>query len=405
MAPGLEGVKVVQTASAAAGPMAGRLLADWGADVICVEHTIRRAQMLERRATPSRGGRRGIVSDVDYAVQNHQRNKRSITLNLSLDTSQEIIHRLLEKSDVLLSNFRPFELKKFKLEYETLNRLNRRLICAHVTGFGRKGPDKDEPGYGPCGDARSGFLHVLQAPGMEPAQMPISFADYLTGLSLAYGIMTALFIREKSGVGQEVDASLFNTMVWAISNDVAGGLVTGQDRQASGRIDRATPLQNTYRTKDGRWVYVMAGQDLHWSKVCQAIGRPELEHDPRFTSLASRGDNHLALFNILDEVFPTKTWDEWKQRLTGAGFPWALVQTIPEVINDPQARANDFFTPFDHPVYGRINLMAAPVKLSQTRETMRMPAPEPGQHTEEVLAEFGYTQDDITRFRKQGVIL
>jgi crotonobetainyl-CoA:carnitine CoA-transferase CaiB-like acyl-CoA transferase len=405
VAVGLEGIRIIQTASAAAGPMAGRLLADWGADVICVEHTVRKQQAAKKPDVfqQAKGGR-AIASDIDYGAQNHQRNKRSIAVNLSSDSGQQIIYKLLEKADVLLANFRPRELTKFKLEYDTLSQLNPRLICAHLTGFGRKGPDREKPGYGPTGDARSGFLDVLQAPGMEPAQMPLCFADYITGALLAYGIMTALFIREKTGVGQEVDASLFNTMAWAISYDVAGTLATRQGRHASLRKERGTPLQNNYQTKDGRWLYITL-TDLYWSKLCQAIGHANLEYDPRFSLPKPRSENHLALFNILDEAFRTKTLDEWDSRLTEAGIPWARLQTLTEIVNDPQARANDFFVPIDHPTYGRMEIMTSPVKLSKTPDTIRMPAPEAGQHTEEVLQEIGYCQEDIARFREHGVIL
>jgi crotonobetainyl-CoA:carnitine CoA-transferase CaiB-like acyl-CoA transferase len=400
----LKGIMVIQTASAAAGPMAGRLLADWGADVIRVDHTIRRTQMAQKRAIQQNTDRRTIVSNVNYAEENHNCNKRSITLNLSMDSGREIIYKLLEKADVLISNFRPYELEKFKLDYGTLSQLNPRIICANITGFGTKGPDRDAPAYGPMGDARSGLAHVLQAPGMEPVQMPSSFADYLTGLSLVSGIGIALFLREQTGVGQQVDASLFKTMAWAISNDIAGSLITKQDRQAVYRKERGNATTNTYRTKGGRWLALQLSE-RNWPAFCQAIGKAELEHDPRFELPVSRADNYLALLNILEEVFLTKTLDEWKPYLTEAGIIWSPLQSLPEVINDPQARANDFFAPFDHPSYGHMELMTGPVTLSKTPVSIRMPRSESGEHTEEVLLKIGYTHDDIAKFREQGVIL
>ncbi len=403
MASGLEGIRVIQTAAFRATPMAARLLTDWGADVIAVEHITRKQQM-SASSYALREGKRRIASNIDYREQNHNRNKRSITLNLSHEIGRKILYKLLEKADVYLSNFRPRELEKFKLEYETLSQLNPRLICAHLTAFGRKGPDKDGPGYGGTGDARSGFLHVLQVPGDEPPQMPTGVVDYLTGFSLAYGIMTALFIRERTGVVQEVDVSLLNTLVWLNCSDTAGALVTGKDRQAVRRKDRGTPLSNTYQTKDGRWLYVSVRED-YWARFCRTLEHEELEHDPRFESLEARAENHLALFNILEEAFSSKTLDEWKSCLTEAEIPWSPLQTLPELIKDPQARANDFFLPLDHPTYGRIEVVANPVKLSRTPETIRMPAPEVGQHTEEILLEYGYTHGDIERFRQQGVIV
>lgn len=404
MALGLQGIKVIQTASAAAGPMAGRLLADWGADVICVEHTVRREQAEQKRDIfQSASGSRSIASKIDYGAQNHQRNKRSIAVNLSSTIGQQVLHKLLENADVLLANFRPRELIKFNLEYATLSKLNPRLICAHLTGFGRQGEDKDNPGYGPTGDARSGFLDVLQIPGAEPPQMPLCFADYITGALLAYGIMTALFIRERTGVGQEVDASLFGSMVWAISYDVAGTLATGQGRHANLRKER-TPLQNFYQTKDGRWL-LLSLTELYWPKLCEAIGQPELANDPRFSLPVPRAENQSTLFNILDNTFLNRTLDEWDSCLTKAAIPWAKLQTITEMVKDSQARANDFFAPLEHPQYGHMEIVASPVKLSKVPDKMMTPAPEVGQHTDEILHETGFTEDDIAKLKEQGVII
>ena len=400
----LEGIKIIQTAAMAAGPMAGRLLADWGADVICIEHIARQGQTGRRNISRS-ANKRFIASDINYGAQNTSRNKRSVNLDLSSDAGQAIIYRLLETSDVLLTNFRARELEKFKLEYETLSKLNPGLICAHLTGYGMKGPEKNTPGYGPmASDARAGLLYLLQVPGAEPVQFPVAFADYITGMALALGIMTALYVREKSGVGQEVNASLFNTGVWAVSNDLAGTLVTGHDRQALSRRDTGSPLMNIYQTKDSRWLYISVGEGSQWSNFCRAIEMEELEHDSRFQSPELRIENHLILYDIMKDAFLTKTLAEWKPRFDKAILPWAPLQTLSEVINDPQARANDFFIPLDHPKHGRIEVVANPIRLSKTLEKIRMPAPEPGQHTDEVLSEIGYTGEDIARFRERDVI-
>ncbi len=405
MASGLQGIKVVETASVIAGPMAGRLLADWGADVIHIDLPVRRARA-QVRQSPSDGamlaGSKAIVSDIDYGAQNHNRNKRGMTLDLSHERGQEIIYKLLEKADVFLSNFRQRELVKFKLEYDTLSQLNPGLIYANLTGYGRKGPDREKPAYEPTAYfCRTGIFHVTPM----PATQPIGFGDYITGLTLAYGILTALLIRERTGIGQEVDASLFNSGVFAISWDIAGALVTGKDRQPGERKDVTQALNNSYQTKDGRWLRVAVNQpDIYWSRFCKAVERENLEHDPRFASSQAMIENHEALFHVLEEVFLTRTLEEWKPRLTEAGLPWDPVQTLPEVINDPQARANDLFVPLDHPTYGRLEVVSNPIKLSKTPETIRMPAPELDQDTEEVLSELGYTGQDIEQLREQGVI-
>jgi crotonobetainyl-CoA:carnitine CoA-transferase CaiB-like acyl-CoA transferase len=403
MALALDGIKVIETAGVYAGPIAGRLLADWGADVIHVEPPI--TGDIARSESPKRLGK-AIVSDINYRLENYNRNKRSVTLDLSQEGAREVIYKLLEKADVFLSNFRPREQVKFKLEYETLSQLNPGLICANVTGYGRKGPDSNFPGYEFTSYfPRSGMLHVLQVPGSRPIQPPLGLGDNVAGLALAYGIMTALFLRDRTGVGQEVDVSLFHAGIYALSLDVAGALVTGQDRQQVERKDIGNVMVNPYRTKDERWLFLGVSQpDLYWSRFCRAIEREDLEHDPRFSSFEPRIENHVTLFEILETVFLSRTLEEWKVRLNEAGLPWAPVQNLPEVAADPQARANEYFVSYDHPTYGYIEGVANPVKLSKVPETLRMPAPELGQHTEEVLLEHGYTWQDIARLKEQGII-
>ncbi|MFC1900116.1 CaiB/BaiF CoA transferase family protein [Chloroflexota bacterium] len=409
MVTGFEGIKVIETSSAVAGPMSSRLLADWGADVIHIDSTEGSMARTMSGATTSQNAARQsrqIVSDISYTAQNTSCNKRGMALNLAHERGREILYKLLENADVFISNFRPRQLEKFKLTYEELSQLNPRLICATLTGFGRKGPLQNEPGFGPsAGDGRSGLLHVLQEPGVGPVQMPIAYADFITAMTLAYGIMTALFIREKTGIAQTVDASLYNSVVYAMANDIGGSLVSGEDRQSIDRKDRA-PLMNFYPTKDDRWLYIMmTRQEVYWPKFCKAIEREDLASDSRFISgQLSDEDNH-ALFNILDEVFRTKGLDDWKPILTAVGFPWAPVQNLPEVCSDPQARENGFFAPLAHPKFGDIEIVANPIKLGKTPETEKRPAPEFNENTIEILSEFGYTAEDIEKFKEQQVII
>lgn len=402
MSSSLEGVKVIQTASTMAGPMAARLLADRGADVIRVE-PVAGDSLQNLRVRMSAGGN---ISDIDPTAENFNRNKRAICIDLSQESGREILLRLLEKADVLLSNFRPRELVKFKLEYEALSQLNPRLIYANLTGFGKKGPDRDLPAYGIMGFiSRSGLQHILEVPGSDPVTIPVALPDIVTALALAYGIMTALFMREKSGMGQEVDTSLFQNGVFAMSSNIAQTLVTGEDQQQVPRIEQPNATRNFFQTKDGRWLRPSLLQaERYWSQFCRALEREDLENDPRFNKLEALLENRVPLFHILVETFLSKTLDEWKIRLDNEGIPWAPVQNLLEVITDPQARANDFFITYDHPVHGHMELVANPVTLSKCPETIRMPAPAPGQHGEEILLEHGYTKEDIARFKEQRII-
>jgi crotonobetainyl-CoA:carnitine CoA-transferase CaiB-like acyl-CoA transferase len=299
---------------------------------------------------------------------------------------------------------RPFELEKFGLNYDSLSQLNPKLIYASLTGLGKKGSERNEPGYDQTGYwARSGVAYMITPPEIAPDCRVGAFGDNMAGMFLAFGIMTALFARDRTGIGQEVDLSLFQTGVTQLSWDIAEALVTRQDRPRVGRKDQPNALMNAYQTRDRRWLLlVILEPDRYWSALCRAIGREDLEHDRRFDSFQPRLENHAALFSILEEVFLTRTLDEWKVCL--AGIPFAPVQSLSEVIADPQARANDFFLPFDHPTFGRIEVVANPIHLSKTPPTVRTPAPEFSQHTEEVLLEYGCAWKDIERFKQQHII-
>ncbi len=400
----LEGIKVIQTAQVFAGPIACRLLADWGADVVRIEHPTRGDISRGQDAKQSAG--RMITSEIDYVTENFNRNKRGMTLDLSRPSGLEVMYKMLKTVDVLVSSFRPREVVKFGLEYDKLSKLNPRIITANVGGYGTQGPDKDLPGYEYTGYfARPGILHVLTAPGSFPPHTPRGFGDNVAGLALTAGILTALLVREKTGLGQEVDVSLFQTGVFANAVDIAGSLVTGQDRQMLDRKDIANAMANFYETKDGRWIRLsVLVPEPYWLRFCTAIERPDLENDPRFNTFDAKMDNHEALFYILADVFKSKTLDEWKPRLNAGTIPWAPVQSLPEVCNDPQARANDFFVTYDHPAYGKMEGVANPIHLSRTEAVQRMPCPEFSQHTEEVLLEHGYTWEDIARFKDEGII-
>ena len=408
MTNALDGIKVVEVAQVAAVPMACRHLADFGAEVIHVEHPIK-GDSWRVHQTGMGQGTQGIWSDINYNWENTNRNKKSLTLDLSNESAQEILYRLVETADVFMTNLRMYERKKFNVEYDTLAKLNPRLIYGSLTGYGKKGPDVDTPAYDITAYwARAAVLHMTRSVlgGMPNGTRP-AIGDTISALGLALGVMMALYARERTGVGQEVDLSLFQTGIYQISFDIAGALVTGKDydewRRHSYEED-PNALASPYKTKDGRWLLIIIVQpDNWWTKFCRAIEREDLEHDPRFESFEPRIENHLALHHILEEVFLSKTLDEWKIKL--AGLPFAPAQNLVEVINDPQARANDFFIPIEHPTYGHMEVVANPIKLSKTPATIRMPAPEFSQHTEQILLDHGYTWEDITQFKEQGAIL
>jgi len=400
----LEGIRVVDATQFAAGPTASALLADWGAEVLHIEHPVKGDGSRGIQSGPGRGFFK--QSSINYAWELWNRNKKGITIDMGQEEGKKIIYKLVEKSDVFVSNLRPYEVEKFGLKYDDLSKLNPRLIYANLTAYGQKGPDRNGPGYDSCAFfARSGILQQLAEPGTPPVMSRPCMGDHVTGLACFAGIMLALFIREKTGIGQEVNVSLLNTGIWMLGMDVQGALITSEVIRQERRTEAANPLRNHYETKDGKWLMLaMLQPDPYWPKVCKMIEREALEHDPRFDTFQHRGENNIELIKILDNIFSTKPLKEWKELLDKFGLPWAPIQGVTEVITDPQVRVNDFFTKFDHPTHGPIELLKNPIKLSKTPATIRNPAPEFSQHTEEILLDLGYTWEGINQLKEGKVI-
>ncbi|MFC1949336.1 CaiB/BaiF CoA transferase family protein [Chloroflexota bacterium] len=404
MPVGLEGLKVIEMGQMVAVPMASRLLGDFGADVIHIEHPIRGDTGRTVQTAAARRVGLPVEDIVPYIWEHYNRNKRGMTLDVSQEEGQQLLYKMVGTADVFLTNMRPFEIERYHLDYKTLSKLNPRLIYASLTGLGKNGADKNVPSYDhTIYWARAGFSHRLAAKGMAISGQVGAFGDNIAAMVMAYGIMTALYIRETTGVGQEVDISLLNTGIYHDSWDVTGALITGRDIQMPDWSESGA-LLTCYQTKDGRWLRVgFVLPDRYWARFCQAIGREDLENDPRFDSTQTKAQNNAALLDILKDVFKGKTLAEWKERL-GNDIPWAPVQTIPEVCQDPQARQNGAFIQYDHPSYGPMELVANPVMLSKTPSGVNMPAPEFSQHTEEILLDYGYTWEDIAGFKEKGVI-
>ena len=400
----LEGIRVIEITQHGAAPMASCLLAQWGAEVIHVEHPIRGDA---GRGLQKGGGATIQQYEFDYIWEIVNLNKKSLTADLSQQEGREILYRLAAKSDVFLSNLRYREIEKFKMRYETLKNYNPKIIYTNLTGYGPKGPDANSPGWDDSAYfARAGIIHTTSDENSIPISPRPAFGDFPSGMACAFGIMIGLFARERLGIGQELYTSLFNCGVWASMIDIQGALLTHNDPPRHRRDFIPNPIGNiNYRTKDDRWIRLtMLQPDPYWPGFCQAIEREELQNDPRFDSIQKRSENNIALIRIIEEAFAKRTSEEWKVRLAEFGLSFGLIQKPSEVINDPQARANDFFTSVDHPKYGPIELVMAPLKFSETPGTFRNPAPELGQNTEEIILDLDYTWEDISKLKEQGII-
>ncbi len=430
----LAGIKVIDLSQVAAVPICARHLADFGADVIHIENP--KTGDSWRSLQAGQGGNAGIPSEIPYNWENYNRNKRSMTLNLADEEGRRVLYDLIKDADVFVTNLRQYEIKKFKVDYETLKRINPRLIYGALTGFGKKGPDKDMPAYDTTSYwARSGLPYVLTAPGMAGPVFRTAIGDNVAGLALVYGVMMALYHREKTGQAQEIDVALLHAGYYQITFDIACTLATGKDNVSIGQayqwlapekmrirdemvedIQKAyrkyqefmkenapNPLAIPYETKDGRnLLFAALHPDRYWGDLCRAIGRPELEKDPKFYNTEARAANRYELYHLLKEVFRTRTLAEWKPLVNF--IPSATYQTLLEAVNDPQARANDMFVKTPHPVHGELEVLANPVNMSETPATYRLPAPEFNQHTEEILLEMGYDWERIADLKEKGVI-
>ena len=394
------GVRVVELAQWVFVPVAGALLADWGADVIRVERL---------DGDPYRGlATQGIGTDsggVNLSMALANRGKRSVALDLRTVPGREALGRLLETADVFLTNFRPGALRRLGLDAEVLTARYPRLVYARGHGFGVRGPDADMPGYDSSAFwARGGMGHVLTPPDRDqPIGQRGAMGDRNGAMALAFGMASALLRRERTGRGSVVDVSLLATAMWTLSSDVLAALQGGKPRAMDGRASSPNPLVGSYRTSDGRHLQLVFLQgDRYWADLCALLGRPDLAADERFADMAARRENRVACLAELDAEFGKRTFQECKELLARLDAPWAPVQAVEELLDDPQVQANGYIGTVSEDGL-EYRLPAVPVQIDERPPPMRR-GPEHGEHTEAVLLELGYTWDDISALRDAGVL-
>ena len=403
MAMPLDGIRVLDWTIWQQGPVSTAMLGDLGAEVIKIE---------EREAgDPGRSifkmGGRDLSDRPNFYFEANNRNKKSITLDLKQQEAREIVYQLVAVSDVFVQNFRKGVARRLGLDYATLREHNSKLIYASATGYGPEGPDSAEPSFDMLGLARSGIMQAVGEPDMPPLGIAGGVADQMGAIMLAYGVMAALVARERLGVGQQVDASHLGSMAMLQGLSLSARLMMGNAFPRTARKSSANPLWNHYCCADGKWIALgMLQADRYWGDLCRGIGRPELETDERFADQRTRGANAEAAVAILDLVFATKPREEWMKILREAGdLIFTLVNTVDDLPDDPQVLANDYIVDFEHPEFGKTKVMGMPIRLSETPGQVRLPAPEFGQHTEEVLLDLlEYKWEQISDLRERKVI-
>ncbi|HKN13629.1 MAG TPA: CoA transferase [Candidatus Binatus sp.] len=400
----LEGIRIIDWTIWQQGPVATQMLADLGAEVIKIEERERgdpgRGITAVAGSATNKGGR-------NYYFEANNKHKKSIALNLKQPEAREIMHRLAARSDVFVQNFRKGVASRLGLGYADLAAHNPRLIYASASGYGPEGPDSGEPSFDYLGQARSGIMNAVGTGSTAPTYVYGGIADQMGAIMLAYGVLAALFARERTGIGQEVDASHLGSMMALQGLNVVARTIMGKEFPRNTRANAYNPLWNHYRCADDKWISLaMLQPDRYWKDFCEVIGKPELIEDPRFAEVKIRGKNSAAVVAIFDEVFATRPRDEWMRVLKGRGdFIYTIVNSVSDLPEDPQVRANDYVVDYDHPALGNLTLLGMPVKLSATPGEPRGHAPELGEHTELLLTEMlGYSWDDVARLRDANVI-
>jgi crotonobetainyl-CoA:carnitine CoA-transferase CaiB-like acyl-CoA transferase len=390
----LAGLRMVDVTENLAGPYCAMLLADMGVDAVKIE----RPGIGD--TTRGWGEPRDTVSRAFTMVN---RNKRSVVVDLKQPEGVEIVRRLAAQADILLENHRPGYMERIGLGYEALRAQNPRLIYAQISGFGQTGPYRDRGGLDLVAQAMSGLMSVTGEEDGAPNKAGFPVTDLGTGMFTAYGILCALQARERSGVGQRVDASLLETGIAFSVWQTAKYLDTGV---APGRMGSAHPLSAPYqafRTADG-YIVIGAGSQGLYKRLCALLGLPELAEDARFDTQPKRMNGYVELAALLQQATVSRTSAELLAALEQVGIPAGPILDVGEMLEDPQAQARAMVIDTDHPVFGPLRTIGNPVKLSETPWELRSLAPRLGEHTDQVLSDWGFSDGEVAALRQQGAL-
>jgi crotonobetainyl-CoA:carnitine CoA-transferase CaiB-like acyl-CoA transferase len=384
----LSHIKVIDLTRARSGPTAVRQLSEMGAQVVKVE------------AIESDDDGTGLRHGFDF--QNIHPNKRSLTLNLKHPQGRGVLLRMVPDADVVVENFRPDVKRRLGIDYETLSKINPRLVYGSISGFGQTGPYRDRPGLDQIAQGLSGLMTVNGEPGRGPMRVGLPVADLTAGFMLAHGIVCALLERERSGKGQWVHTSLLQANIRLMEFQAARYLLAGEVPGQAGNYHPISEPTGVYKTKDGSLIIQAGGQTM-FRRLCDALDAPELFDDPRFVNGNERLKHRPELTVEIERCLATRTSSEWVERLTEFGVPTGPVLNVEESFANEQVQTLPVIASVEHPVLGHQRLLGPGVNMERTQPGICSPTPEHGQHTDEILAELGYSSEEIARFHADGV--
>jgi formyl-CoA transferase len=393
----LSDLVVIEMGTLIAGPFAGQILGDFGAEVIKLEDP--------KTGDPMRQWGRSLPKGLSPWWPVIGRNKKSVALDLRTPEGQQIAKDLVRNADVLIENFRPGAMEKWGLSYEALSADNPRLVMARISGFGQTGPYAQRAGYGLIGEAMGGLRYVTGEPDRPPARAGISIGDSLAAMHAVMGITMALHERTRTGRGQVVDAALFESVLAVMENLVTEYDLTGYVRERSGSILPGIAPSNAYPCANGEMILIGGNGDNVYARLTEVMERPDLKTDPKFVDHARRGQNQGELDAIIAEWTSRQTLDALLAKLEAKGVPASRVFRAPDMLEDPQFQARETIVTTHHPVFGQIRMQNAFPKLSRTPGRVRWPGPALGQHTDEVLkARLDVSAERLAELRARGVV-
>jgi crotonobetainyl-CoA:carnitine CoA-transferase CaiB-like acyl-CoA transferase len=391
----LAGMRVLELAQIMAGPTCGMMLADMGADVVKIEKL--------PGGDDARGYREPRVNGVSAPFMILNRNKRGIALNLKHEQGREILLRMVKEADVLTENYRRGALEKLGLGYDTLSQVNPGLIYCAVSGYGRDGPMGDKPGFDLIAQGFSGLMSITGEPGGAPAKTGNSIADINAGILAVTGITAAYVHKLKTGEGQVVDTSLIEAAVQQTYWQAAIYFATGESPGPTGSAHLLAAPYQAFRASDG-WINIGGANQGNWERIAIALGHPEWRDDPRFATNTARIENRAALVAAMNDIVVTRSKAEWIAVLDQAGVPVGPVHTIGEALTHPQTLAREMVVDLVHPQAGPTKALGCPIHFSKTPTRIDRPAPMLGEHSRELLREYGYSDPQIDGFLAAGVI-